>query len=466
MIDQKLGINILNNLLCIQASAEQQGDENQRDAALNSEFCTPTETSTVAQLRFKTATELSGELDGGCLKEAIGTTSSKRYSEIHTSKEAAEARMKEILGLYKYPTFAYNETEKKLRVPISSVSPQVSSLNKEKQKIYAIGMLEPQLNQVIEELSSFQLIYCDSRYGLESSKQQARNAFENSIKNVNKEIGKIATSFKKQVLNDLPYYANSSYTGGYSYRMQADGSEASQKIQVIGHIPITIYTYHEERHYFELKYTKNGATMFVSDSAMHRYYQKEDVTTIDCTLDAWYYSQIFSTAAYYPEKAYIGLFTDYNHSNDLSKNSNGMPNADGTGFREPPFKQANPSDEQKDYTYQRMDLHRGLFTDGYVFNNIKQATEEDVVGKDEPNELLGKAYLKNSEIIMFPEILTKGEGETKGWGKIYGFGIFANEKPVEGETPFFWGPVMDAPVETDKDEVPLFRPSQFEIFLG
>ena len=465
MIDQKLGINILNNLLCIQASAEQQGDESQRDAALNSEFCTPTETSAVAQLRFETATEVSGELDGGSLKEAEGSTYLKPYTELLSTRDDAYARMQEILSLYKYPTFTFKKTEKKLQVPISSVSPQVSSLNKEKQKIYAIGMLEPQLNQVIEELTSFQLIYCDNKF-ISSSNSQNRNKFENSIRDVNKEIEKIAASFKKQVLNDLPYYANSSYTGGYSYEMQADGSEESQKIRVIGRIPVTIYTYHEERHYFELKYTKNGVTMSVSDSAMHRYYQKEDVTTIDCTLDAWYYSQIFSTAAYYPEKAYIGLFTDYNHSNDLSKNSNGIPNADGTGFREPPFKQANPSDEQKDYTYQRMDLHRGLFTDGYVFNNIKQATEEDVVGKDEPNELLGKAYLKNSEIIMFPEILTKGEGETKGWGKIYGFGIFANEKPVEGETPFFWGPVMDAPVETDKDEVPLFRPSQFEIFLG
>lgn len=465
MIDQKLGINILNNLLCIQASAEQQGDESQRDAALNSEFCMPTETSVVAQLSFETATEISGELDGGSLKDAEGSTYSKPYTETFSTREEAEARMNEILSLYKRPTFTFKRTEKKLQVPISSVIPQVSSLNKEKQKVYAIGMLEPQLNQVIEELSSFQLIYCDYNF-VTASNSQNRSKFEKSITNINKEIEKIAASFKKQVLNDLPYYANSSYTGGYSYKIQADGSESSQKIQVVGRIPVTIYTYHEEIHYFQLKYTRNGSTYSISDSTTHRYYQKENTTTLDCTLDAWYYSQIFSTAAYYPEKAYIGLFTDYNHSNDLSKNSNGMPNADGTGFREPPFKQTNPSDEQKDYTYQRMDLHRGLFTDGYVFDNIKQATEEDVVGKDEPNELLGKAYLKNSEIIMFPEILTQGEGETKGWGKIYGFGIFSNEKPVEGETPFFWGPVMDAPVETNKDEVPLFRPSQFEVYLG
>lgn len=463
MIDQKLGINILNNLLCIQASEEQQGDESQRDAALNSEFITATGPDARTCIKFNTASNITGALEGGCLEEAKGTSSSRRYQEDVATQRDASVRMAEIKALYEAPTPSFTQEVKELYVPIEAVSPEVSKLNNEKQKIYAIGMLKSQLNQILEDLDSLNLVYCN----FENPKDtKALQDFKDSIQNLNTDLKGISTYFKKQVLNNLPYYANASYSGGYTYKTNSDGSENVTRIIASKRITIQVYTYHEETHYFGINYKMYDRTYTLTDEATYCYYKRQP-QVVEVTLDSWYYSQVFSTAAYYPEKAYIGLFTDYNHSNDLSKNSNGMPNADGTGFREPPFKQTNPSEEQKKYTYQRMDLHRGLFTDGYVFNNIKQATEEDVVGKDEPNELLGKAYLKNSEIIMFPEILTQEEeGELKGWGKIYGFGIFANEKPAEGETPFFWGPVMDAPVETAKEEVPLFRPSQFEIFLG
>ena len=116
-----------------------------------------------------------------------------------------------------------------------------------------------------------------------------------------------------------------------------------------------------------------------------------------------------------------------------------------------------------------MSLHEGMFTGGYVFNEVEEAGVEQVQGKEKINELLGKAYLNNKEIIMFPEILhepPEGSEGPEGWGNIYGFGIFENEVPTEGEKPFFWGSVVGAPIVTKAGEVPLFREKQFEIFLG
>jgi hypothetical protein len=62
---------------------------------------------------------------------------------------------------------------------------------------------------------------------------------------------------------------------------------------------------------------------------------------------------------------------------------------------------------------------------------------------------------------MFPEIL-----DADGWGNIYGFGVFENEVPTEGEKPYFWGEVKNGPVKTEVNNVPLFRPNEFKVYLG
>lgn len=166
-----------------------------------------------------------------------------------------------------------------------------------------------------------------------------------------------------------------------------------------------------------------------------------------------YYGQAATATAmaYYPDRAYIGLFT--NLHNTLDENTeDGMPLQDGTAFREPPYK--NYEDEDNPHSYQRMNLHRGLFSDSNVFYPVFE-TQED----DKHNENKGCAQLKNQEIIMFPEVL-----DPEGWGDISGFGIFENPVQKEGETPFFWGEVEA--VEAEEGTVPLFRPEEFRIYLG
>lgn len=150
----------------------------------------------------------------------------------------------------------------------------------------------------------------------------------------------------------------------------------------------------------------------------------------------------------FPQKAYIGLFTT-------------NPLADGTGFVE-------PISYSKDsaMTYRRMNLHEGLFSGEYVFNNLIPAVKGTKVGTgDTAKDVEGYAELSNKEIIMFPEVLTQS------WGVIEGFGIFENEYPPEDEEeaknehPYFWGEVSN-PREASVGTVPLFRADEFKIYLG
>lgn len=162
----------------------------------------------------------------------------------------------------------------------------------------------------------------------------------------------------------------------------------------------------------------------------------------------YYYEQVAVQTKVFPQKAYIGLFTT-------------NPLADGTGFVEPTsyFKDSS-------MTYRRMNLHEGLFSGEYVFNNLIPAAKGTKIGtSDTAKDVEGYAELSNKEIIMFPEVLTQS------WGVIEGFGIFENEYPPEDEEeaknehPYFWGEVSN-PREASVGTVPLFRADEFKIYLG
>lgn len=458
MIDQQLGLNILNNLLCIQISEENSGDAEQKDQALNSSFVTTREEDAAVCFKF-TNYELTNinEKEGGYDPNGLGTSKNAPYVlpkasdifEAYNTKEEIQAR-------YTLPKMSGTKKIEKIFLPIGEVNPEVSKVNKEKAKINPIGMLESQLTSFLNEINDLNVI----SYSNNTSKQ---TTFSSELSKLNTNVQSVATRFKTEVLDNLPYYRASVLNPAYTYEIDKTGVEKGTQVTVNKKINITYYFLKEEKHYFKIPVGTTGYALEFDCTYSYYDYSKDE---INCTLISWYYSQTFSTKAYYPERAFIGLFTDYNHSHDTERNANGMPNSDGTKFREPPHKNENTPGGNENYTYQRMDLHRGLFTDGYVFEDIKKAREEDAEGKDSPTSLIGKAFIKNREIIMFPEILHQGEGETKGWGNIYGFGIFTNEIPQEGEKPYFWGPVMNAPISTKEGEVPLFRPEQFEVFLG
>lgn len=458
MIDQQLGLNILNNLLCVQVSEENNGNTEQKQLALNSSFVTTKEEDAAICFKF-TNYEITNadKRVGGYDPNGFGTTKSAPYllPEVASILEAYNKK-DQMQALYTLPELDGQEKIEKIFLPIEEVKPQVSQTIKEKAKINSIGMLETQLTNFLDAINGLNII----SYSKNTTRE---NTFSSELSKLNSDMWSVAIRYKKEVLDNLSYYQASTLNPAYTYEVDKIGNEIGTQVAVKKPINVTYYVLRQEKHYFRIPVRDTDYSLDFECS--YSYYEQEK-ESIDCTLIGWYYSQIFSKKLYYPERAFIGLFTDYNHSRDTGKNANGMPDLDGTKFREPPHKNKNTPGGNENYTYQRMDLHRGLFTDEYVFEDIKKAGEEEVEGKDDPTSLIGKAFIKNREIIMFPEILHEGTGETKGWGNIYGFGIFANEVPQEGEKPYFWGPVVNAPISTKNGEVPLFRPEQFEVFLG
>lgn len=184
-----------------------------------------------------------------------------------------------------------------------------------------------------------------------------------------------------------------------------------------------------------------------------KYYALEE-NEDSITVNSWLYSQVFGAndnGAFYPKKAFIGLFTK-------------MPNAYGKDFIEPEWKT-----NDNLHTYQRMSLHEDLLYGDMSLNAVRQIGVDD---KNYPNDAtehkdyLGYAFVDNKEIVLFPEIL-----DENGWGEIVGFGLFENEEKTDGETPYFWGEITNEKgevtlVPTEKWKVPLFRKNEFKVYLG
>lgn len=184
------------------------------------------------------------------------------------------------------------------------------------------------------------------------------------------------------------------------------------------------------------------------------YYTLGSDDSMELSLESWLYSQVFGAndeGAYYPKKAFIGLFTE-------------MPDAYGKNFVEPTWKT-----NDNLHTYQRISLHEDLLYGDMSLNNVRQIgadSEEYPNDATEHSAYLGYAFVDNKEIVLFPEIL-----DESGWGEIVGFGLFENEEPTEGETPYFWGNITNkegiiTSVPTEKWKVPLFRKNEFKIYLG
>jgi hypothetical protein len=138
-------------------------------------------------------------------------------------------------------------------------------------------------------------------------------------------------------------YANSYLVEENSYRSEG-GKEVGDPVMV--EVTLNVKTYQSKTTKFKvLTHFKYRETLFgsqVKSGMVYAEVQVADYTSstekVKVSLPAWYYAQQISTTAYYPQKAYIGLFTDYNFLNDTEKNETGMPNKDGTRFREPPHK--------------------------------------------------------------------------------------------------------------------------------
>ncbi len=177
--------------------------------------------------------------------------------------------------------------------------------------------------------------------------------------------------------------------------------------------------------------------------------------TMKLTFQKIVYEQQETLAPFFPNTAYIGLFTQ-------------MPGPDGTGFIEPTHANKDPLS-----TYRRMNLHVGLLKGEYVMNDAQKCTTDA--------QYLGQGQINNKDIIMFPEALTQKQNsdgsieiveyssvknEGLGWGTIVGFGIFENKEPAgPTEYPYFWGRVNE-PVLAYSGSVPLFRAGEFNVFLA
>ena len=280
------------------------------------------------------------------------------------------------------------------------------------------------------------------------TKIEMEDYISEQIKQIQSDFEKASKAIKSYAAsNPEPYYTNANENG-------APINEETLKIKIkatyIYNTTATLYyryTYKDSQGISVTSYVSEPLNYYASG-------QTEPNKPMTLSFESWLYSQVFGAndeGAYYPKKAFIGLFTE-------------MPDAYGRNFVEPTWK----TDDNL-HTYQRMSLHEDLLHGDMSLNNVRQ------IGADigeypndaiEHSDYLGYAYVDNKEIVLFPEIL-----DETGWGEIVGFGLFENEEPIEGETPYFWGEITNkkgivTSVPTAKWKVPLFRKNEFKIYLG
>lgn len=286
-----------------------------------------------------------------------------------------------------------------------------------------------------------------------------------SFKNMQTALDNVGNFLSSEILKDYPDYAQGKLKKDTTYTND-QGKWTEDPEPPTTKFTLTLHVYSEKQITFAVSYsykilerTTTWGETFVEVKTVNNVYNHSVDTVVQETvketmsLRGWYFSQVLGgiTQEFYPKKAYIGLLTE-------------MPSYSEDGkilFKEVAHKSTATADKVR--TYQRMNLFRGIFSDRNVFNEVVTVTEE--TEKADKN-YLGYAYLDNKEIIMFPEILdeTNDDGE-EGWGTIVAFALFENEFPTEGEEPYFCGELI-TPVPTEKDRVPLFRPYQFQIYLG
>jgi hypothetical protein len=157
-------------------------------------------------------------------------------------------------------------------------------------------------------------------------------------------------------------------------------------------------------------------------------YENESGVPKTINLSGWAIEKRDVPNNYYPQNAYLALFTtmpDENGQNYVE------PVADGSGVKT---------------TYMRVNLKEGIITGGA---SIVSAYKD---------EETGEATLVNGEMIMFPEIYGAS------WGTIVGFGVFEKEETETGDTPIYWGRLSN-PITSSTNHVPLFRIGNFKVTL-
>ena len=449
MIDQELAKNILNNLLSINLTRE--GTEQEADQALGSDYVingTKEGGKLSLQVKYIEVDEenstLKGKYDDDGITGEPEIATVVELGEFDSEREANDQLKTRERRFSTLEPSSLKFNERTLSCPLYISKLKVSEVQtglNEYNTIFPIGVSTENLETLVAEVSTLSE---EGKMAVVSDVAGGVNLLS-SLTSLPGKVSSKASEFSKEVLRGLPMYAGSGQKNFYEYASDEGSIKASPK-QVVKKFKYVQWSLQKVGHTYMCEYSKSGKPQSIQKTFYYYYWKKEEKEK-EITLSGWYYSQEPSTTSFFPNKAYLGLFTDYNPQQD-NNNINGMPNPDGTKFREPPYKDGDKA------TYQRMSLHNGLFTSDYVFNKIEKV---DVDAQSYP----GYAHLDNKEIIMFPEILNE-----EGWGNIYGFGVFENEIPTEGEKPYFWGEVNGAPVATSVNHVPLFRPLEFEVFLG
>ena len=442
MIDQQLAIDILNNLLDTTVSNEASASSAEREEVLSSNYVTNTDDlDNGMNFEIELQVAESGNTPDGKrytsskVREIDSTPTSQGTNyEYETSSTLSSTSERDQLISEIESGFSRGlvntKTEKiMIHIPLKSVRPTENKIDKEKEYVHPFG--------IDDSMANFLTNLQDGIYYNKTDDESTSNnlvGISNNVKerfeNLKSELLKNFESYKASALDTLCSYEkkNGQWTTIPTYFTKTVSIKSAIKRK-------DTYTYN-----IKYKTSSSSSTQYQEHTYIHEYYKIED-KPVTIKIPCYFYAQSFPVMKFYPQSSYIGLFTK-------------MPEKDGTGFIEPPLRAENL---EGGLTYKRMSLHEGLFSGGYVFNKIKESNNDSY---------LGYAYLNNKEIIMFPEILLE-----EGWGDIVGFGVFENEYPVEGEKPFFWGRVLNEqgemkPVPTSEGQVPLFRPNQFEVFLG
>ena len=152
----------------------------------------------------------------------------------------------------------------------------------------------------------------------------------------------------------------------------------------------------------------------------------------------------------YPTKRYLALLTE-------------MPESDGSDFEE--LRISHEIKDGETIYCDRINLNTGYFSNDLIMKAAEQNTAKITPGDDD-SDIIGGAITLNDVVIYFPEITKNNWGGADDKGPaLWGFGIFENAKPVEGEKPYLWGKLSNEDAIAKLAHVPLFRKEKFQFSI-
>ena len=381
-----------------------------------------------------------------------GSFSGTDEEERALAEELLAQKKEELMNKNVYNINNFSTTEHRITIPITRIDPDGPKTNKKlhypvgaRVSNFAFDDENPKL--VDTTINSNKNLYKISLPILYSLVAEGENKKPELHENIETEMEEVKTNFTKE-LKAIQTYASAKPQNYYTTKFGVTPSNEEK-------VTITI-----RRSKIVLKeafiYCRYGSFIGSSHVAtkINYYSLEEEKEVVVFEINSWLFSQELGASdqtSVYPKKAFIGLFTK-------------MPDTDGTKFEEPTWKT-----NDNLHTYQRMSLHEDLLYGDMSLNAVRQIganSEKYPNDTIEHKGYLGYAFVDNKEIVLFPEIL-----DEDGWGEIVGFGLFENEEPTEGETPYFWGKITDKDgvvisVSTAKQKVPLFRKNEFKVYLG